>query len=218
MVPASFEFFRIGPGGPVIAQSVASDGSLKPIGLATPAQPGQTVLLTGSGLGIATPFQVSVGGVAATIVHPLTQRSSPGYDRIFVQIPAGAPDGCYVPLTLTYNQTTVTTSISKTSNGAPCVHPFQLSTADLQTLDSGGFLAAALISMNTSLQVTTSIAASRSESVSISESQMNAAAIAAYLAPVPNWSCSLISPFTRLSLIRSSVRLPPLPFLISAPP
>jgi uncharacterized protein (TIGR03437 family) len=194
VVSASFEFFRIGPGGPVIAQSVASDGSLKPVGLATPAQPGQTILLTGSGLGNATPFQVSVGGAAAPIVHPLTQRANPGYDRLFVQMPAGAPDGCYVPLTLTYNQTTVTTSISKTSNGGPCVHPFQLSTADLQTLDGGGSLATAQISMNTSLQVTTSDAVSRSESANISESSMNATQIATYFAPVPNSSCSVAQP------------------------
>ena len=93
VVPASFEFFRIGPGGPVIAQSVASDGSLKPVGLATPAQPGQTVLLTGSGLGDATPFQISVGGAAATIVHPLTQRANPGYDRLsFKCLPARPTD------------------------------------------------------------------------------------------------------------------------------
>jgi hypothetical protein len=150
--------------------------------------------VTGSGLGNATPFQISLGGAAATIVHPLTQRAEPGYDRIFVQIPAGAPDGCYVPLTLTYNQTTVTTSISKTSNGTPCVHPFQLSTADLQTLDSGGSLATAQISMNTSLQVAASDAASRSESANISESSMNAAAIASYFAPIPSSNCSIVQP------------------------
>lgn len=194
VVPASFEFFRVGPGGPVIAQSVASDGSLKPVGLATPAQSGQTVLVTGSGLGNAMPFQVSVGGAAATVVHPLTQRANPGYDRVFVQIPAAAHDGCYVPLTLTYNQTTVTTSISKTSNGAPCVHPFQLSTADLQTLDSGGSLTTAQISMNTSLQVATSDTASRSESATIQVFPMNAAQIAAYFAPIPNSICALIQP------------------------
>ena len=54
----------------------------------------------------------------------------------------------------------------------PFVHPFQLSTADLQTLDGGGSLATAQISMNTSLQVTTSDAVSRSESANISESSM----------------------------------------------
>jgi uncharacterized protein (TIGR03437 family) len=217
VVPASFEFFRIGPSGPVVAQSVASDGSLKPVGLATPAQPGQTVLLTGSGLGNATPFQISVGGLAATIVHPLTQRADPGYDRIFVQIPAGAPDGCYVPLTLTYNQTTVTTSISKTSNGAPCVHPFQLSTADLQTLDSAGSLSAAQTSINTSLQVATSDAAYRSESVSIQMSQLNAAEIAAYFQPAPSSSCSLVQPsYPVAAYVNGNFGLSPVPDLGSS--
>ncbi len=53
VVAASFDFFRIGPGGPAIAQSVGPGGSLSPIGLTTPAQPGQTILLKGSGLGNA---------------------------------------------------------------------------------------------------------------------------------------------------------------------
>jgi hypothetical protein len=191
---------------------------MKPVGLATPAQPGQTVLLTGSGLGNSTPFQVSVGGAAATVVHPLTQRADRGYDRIFVQIPASAPDGCYVPLRLTYNpiynQVPVTTSISKTSNGGPCVHPLRLSTPDLQTLDSGGSLAIAQISMNTDLQVETSTAASRGESANISVSQWNAAGVAAYFAPAPNSSCSVAQPaLAYASYLAGDFGIPPIPDL-----
>ena len=150
VVGASFEFYRIGPGGPAIAQSIAANGSLSAIGLATPAQPGQTVLLTGSGLGTGTAVAVTLGGVPVPLVPAAPHRAQPGRDEILIRIPPGAtvPDGCYVPLTLTYNgATTVTTSISKTSNGAPCIHPFQLSAADLTTLDSGGFLTAGQIGM-----------------------------------------------------------------------
>ncbi len=185
VVAASFEFYRIGPGGPAIAQSVAANGSLSPVGLATPAQPGQTVLLTGSGLGIGTTVAVTLGGVPVPLVPAAPHRAQPGRDEILIRIPQGSavPDGCYVPLALTYNGTTVTSSISKTSSGAPCVHPFQLSAADLKTLDGGGFLTAGQIVMTTRLQVATSAVASRNESANVTVTTANAATLAGYFAP-----------------------------------
>jgi uncharacterized protein (TIGR03437 family) len=119
VVAASFDFFRIAPGGPVIAQAAGAGGALSPIGLATPAQPGQTIVFKGSGLGNAL-FTVTVGGVPAPLVAAAPHRANPGADEIRIQIPAAAPDGCYVPLVLTYNGTAVNTTISKTSNGAAC--------------------------------------------------------------------------------------------------
>ena len=180
VVAASFEFFSSGQGGPAIAQAVGSGGSLSPIGLTTPAQPGQTIVLRGSGLGNAL-FTVTVGGVPATVVAAGPHRANPGAgDEIQLQIPAGAPDGCYVPLVLTYNGTAVTTTISKTSNGAPCVHPFQLSVADMKTLDNGGTLAVGQIGLSTTLQVATPAAASRLESASVQFRPMAAADIAGF--------------------------------------
>jgi uncharacterized protein (TIGR03437 family) len=187
VVAASFEFFRIGRGGPAVAQTVGPGGSLSPIGLTTPAQPGQTILLTGSGLGNAH-FTVTVGGVPASVIAAAPHRAHPGADEILIQIPSGAnvPDGCYVPLVLTYNSTAVTSTISKTSNGAACVHPFQLSSADMKTLDGGGSIAVGQISMGTTLQVATPTAASRMETASIQFSPMAAADIAAFFAPSQN--------------------------------
>lgn len=179
VVAASFEFFRIGPGGPVIAQGIGPDGSLSPIGLTTPARPGQTIFLKGSGLGNAH-FTVTVGGAPATVVTAAPHRANPGAEEIQIQIPAGVPDGCYVPVALTYNGTMVTTTISKTSNGAPCVHPFQLSMADMKTLDNGGTLAVGEIGMSTTLQVATPAAASRAEGASVQFRPMAAADIAAF--------------------------------------
>ena len=179
VVAASFEFFRIGPGGPVVAQAVGAGGSLSPIGLTTPAQPGQTILLKGSGLGNAH-FTVTVGGVPAPVVAAGPHRANPGAQEIQIQIPAGVPDGCYVPVVLTYNGSAVTTTISKTSNGAACVHPFQLSAADMKTLDNGGTLAVGEIQMSTTLQVATTAAASRVESASAQFRPMAAADIAAF--------------------------------------
>ncbi len=179
VVAASFEFFRIGPGGPAIAQSVGPGGSLSPIGLTAPAQPGQTILLKGSGIGNAR-FSVTVGGVPATVIAAGPHRANPGAEEIQIQIPAGAPDGCYVPLVLAYNGIAVTTTISKTSNGAACVHPFQLSTADMKTLDNGGTLVTGEIIMSTTLQVATPAAASRAESANVQFLPLAAADIAAY--------------------------------------
>jgi uncharacterized protein (TIGR03437 family) len=195
VVAASFEFFRIGSGGPVIAQSVAPNGSLSPIGLTTPAQPGQTILLTGSGLGSGTSFNVTVGGLAAPIVPTPSHRAQPGPDEILILVPAvpAVPDGCYVPLVLTYGlpgrEVAVTSTISKTSNGLPCVHPFQLSVADMKTLDGGGALTAGQIDMSTSLQAATSASASRDEIADVMLTQITAAGIASYFAPGPSPGC-----------------------------
>ena len=175
VVAASFEFFSAGQN----AQAVGTGGSLSPIGLTTPAQPGQTILLKGSGLGNAD-FTVTVGGVPATVVAAAPHRANPGAEEIGIQIPAGAADGCYVPVVLTYNNTTVTTTISKTSNGAPCVHPFQLSVADMKTLDSGGTLTVGEIAVSTTLQVATPAAASRVEYANVQFQPMAAAEIAAF--------------------------------------
>lgn len=164
VVPSSFAFFRTASGGPAIAQSVAANGSRSPIGLTTPAQPGQTILVTGSGLGTNPSVSVTVGGVPATVVSAQPHRANPGIDEVLFQMPSSASDGCYVPLVLTYGQgATVTSTISRTSNGLPCVHPFQLSVADMKTLDNGGYLAAGEIDMSTTLDVATAAAVSRNE-------------------------------------------------------
>ncbi len=179
VVAASFEFFRIGPGGPAIAQGIGPGGSVSPIGLTTPAQPGQTIFLKGSGLG-NVPFTVTVGGVPATVVAAAPHRANPGAEEIQIQLPAGVSDGCYVPVVLTYNGVAVTTTISKTSNGAACMHPFQLSVADMKTLDNGGTLTVGEIYMSTTLQVATPAAASRAENASVQFMPMAAADIAAF--------------------------------------
>ncbi len=190
VVPASFAFFT-NLGGPVIAQSVAADGSLSPIGLTTPAQPGQTIRITGSGLGYNTPVSVTVGGVPATVVSPPPHRATPGIDEIWFQIPAGSAvtDGCYVPLVLSYSsqnqwsQMQTSSTISKTSTGAPCVHPFQLSVADMATLDSGGYIAVGQIDMSTTLDVATASAASRDEYDDLNPTEMTAGQIASLFLP-----------------------------------
>jgi uncharacterized protein (TIGR03437 family) len=185
VVQSSFAFFTMASGGPAIAQTVASNGSLTNVGLTTPAQPGQTLVLTGSGLGYGSTVSATIGGVAAQVNYAGAHPTQAGYDEILLQIPSAIADGCYVPVTVTYNQTTVTTTVSKTSDGSPCKHPWQLSVNDMKTLDSGGSLTDGVISLSTQLSVVTSNAGSRNESASMNLGQINAGGIAAYFAPAP---------------------------------
>ena len=188
VVQSSFEFFRISSGGPAIAQTVAAEGVASNVGLAAPAQPGQTVLLTGSGLGYGSTVSATIGGVSAPVVYAGALPAQLGRDEILLQIPSAIPDGCYIPVTFTYNQTTVTTTISKTSDGSPCKHPWQLSLSDMKMLDSGGALTDGIVNLSTQITAVTSTVASRNESATMSLGQINAGGIAAYFTPVPNAS------------------------------
>ncbi len=194
VVQSSFAFFTIGPGGPAIAQTVVSNGSLTNVGLTTPAQPGQTVVLSGSGLGYGSTVSATIGGAAAQVIYAGAGPTQAGYDEILLQIPSAIPDGCYVPVAVTYNQTTVNTTVSKTSDGSPCKHPWQLSVNDMKTLDNGGSLTDGVISLSTQLSVVTANAGSRNESASLSLGQINAAGIAGYFAPAPSGSGCIAPP------------------------
>lgn len=193
VVASSFDLFKIGGGGPAMAQSVAANGSLNPVGLTTPAQPGQTIRLTGSGLGNAIGVSITVGGISAPLVSAQPHRYQPGIDEILFEMPAGVADGCYVPLVVAYGNTTVSSTISKTSNAAPCVHPFQLSTADMRTLDGGGSIEVGEIVLTSTLQVATAFAAHRNESASLQITPMTAAQIAAFAAqPRTTSNCNAV--------------------------
>ncbi|MDE3198630.1 MAG: hypothetical protein KGN84_19945, partial [Acidobacteriota bacterium] len=134
--------------------------------LASPARPGQTISFDGSGLGYGTPVSASVGGQPAQVIYA-GRGNSAGHDQIQVQIPATAQAGCYVPLTLTYGQSSLTTSMSITADGSPCSHPFGLSVNDLKSLDAGGSVAIAPLYVSTTFDATTPSAVHRDESVSI---------------------------------------------------
>jgi uncharacterized protein (TIGR03437 family) len=202
VVQSSFEFFRISSGGPAIAQTAAAEGAFSNVGLATPAQPGQTVLLTGSGLGYGSTVGATIGGVSAPVVYAGAYPAQVGKDEVLLQIPSGIPDGCYVPVTFTYNQTTVSTTISKTSDGSPCKHPWQLSVSDMKTLDNGGTLTDGAINLSTQLSAVTSTVASRNESANMNLGQITAGGIAAYFTPTPATSdpgCTALTPSVGLS-------------------
>jgi uncharacterized protein (TIGR03437 family) len=160
---SNFELAQAGPGGPAKTQVLSAAGVATDTGLATPARPGQTLLLSGSGLGYGTQVTATIGGLPATVVYAGRNGLRPGYDQIQLQIPAGIGNGCFVPLSLNIGSAVVNSSLSVTSDGSACPHPFQLSTSDLKILDQGGSLAAGLIEMRTDLQASLDTAASRTE-------------------------------------------------------
>jgi uncharacterized protein (TIGR03437 family) len=204
VVQSSFAFFRTEGTGPAIAQTIAADGSTSGVGLATPAEPGQTLVLTGSGLGYGSTVSATIGGIAAPVTYAGPSATQAGHDRILIPIPAGVPDGCYIPVSFTYNLTTVTTTISNTPDGSPCKHPWGLSAADMKTLDDGGALADAQISLSTEFRPVTPAAVSRGESASMTLNSINAAGIAGYFAlpgPASGVNCAALTPASLLGVL-----------------
>jgi uncharacterized protein (TIGR03437 family) len=158
-------------------------------GLANPAQPGQTVEIQATGLSALPLFPpaVTLGGVAQSVVH--TSANGAGMLQINIQISPDTPDGCYVPLKVTWGGSTAAAFISKTSDGMACHHPFGLSTQVLQTLDSGGTVETGLISMTSALSAASADHASRSEQAVVSIIPLSAAQVAGYLTPNPAANC-----------------------------
>jgi len=188
IVPANLSLFRTGSTGPLRAQNINPDGTAVSNGLATPAQPGQPVVLWGTGLG-ATPqsaVQITLGGVAQTVLYAGAAPGQPGLNQFNFRIGAGTPDGCYVPLTVAYGTLSVTSFLSKTSDGLPCHHPFQLSVAAMQLLDRGTSIQTSEIAVTTAIQAPSTARASRQESAQVPGLYLNATAIANYFIPAPS--------------------------------
>jgi uncharacterized protein (TIGR03437 family) len=154
--------FALSPGVSVLN----SDGTLTAVGLASPARPGQAIVVTGSGLGYGTSVTAAVGGQPATVVYS-GHGPATGYDTIQVRLPASVPDGCYVPLNLTVGANTVMSLVSVTASGTPCQHPYRLSTADLKKLDSGGTIGVIHVDFNTTLRPALDSAVYRSETARV---------------------------------------------------
>jgi uncharacterized protein (TIGR03437 family) len=110
--------------------------------LTNPALPGQYVTLWGTGLGSATPDEVTVqlGGTAIAPEYVGHAPALPSVDQINFRIPdSGTLDGCYVSVIVRTGEIMSNeATISKASRFGPCEHPFGLSAADMATLDSGG--------------------------------------------------------------------------------
>ncbi|HTA46103.1 MAG TPA: hypothetical protein VK789_26850 [Bryobacteraceae bacterium] len=187
----NFSLYR----NPARGTNVDATGKASPNGLATPAQPGEAVEIFGTGLSTVpqTPPQVTAGGVAQKVLYSGAAPGNPGVLQINLQIAPATPDGCYLPLTVTWGPSTATSYLSKTSDGMPCHHPFGLSTAALQTLDSGGSLQVGMTAMTTALTAASAQVASRQESATVTFSSLSASNLAARFTANAGQGCSILS-------------------------
>ena len=110
--------------------------------LTNPALPGQYVILWGTGLGLATPDEVTVqlGGTKIAPEYAGPAPALTAVDQINFRIPdTGTLNGCYVSVIVKIGEIMSNeATISKASGPGPCEHPLGLSAADMATLDSGG--------------------------------------------------------------------------------
>ncbi len=171
--------------------NISTSGVATANALANPAQPGQTVEVLATGLSALPLFppQISLGGVSQSVIN--AGADGAGLLKIDIQISPDTPDGCYVPLTVTWGGSTATSFISKTSDGMACHHPFGLSTQALTALDSGGTVETGLISITRALSAASADHASRSEQAEVSITPLSAAQIASYLTANPALGCGV---------------------------
>ncbi len=149
IVASSLGLFPLGSGFTV--QQVGSGQSQGPNQLTHPAQPGDMVTLWGTGLGSANQVTVLLGGVPVTASSEGPVPGMPGIDQIQFVVPDDPtiPDDCYVAVEAqTAGATSNTISISKTSDGSACQSTLGLTAADLATLDGGGMVGLAQLSVS----------------------------------------------------------------------
>ncbi len=141
IVTDSFGIFSINSSGagPGVLQNFV-DATHVPVNLpAVPAQPGQTMILYGTGLGaglnpdnvaptagsLPTKVEVFVGGQVAATTYAGRSPCCSGLDQIVFTVPSNAPPGCWVPVQIRTSGTTVsnTTTMAISLDGSPCSDP-----------------------------------------------------------------------------------------------
>ena len=147
--------------GPAIAANDNGDGTATPNTLQTPAYPGQTVYLSGTGLGaiasdtalvpnpvdLTVATEVYLGGVLARV--SAKGRNGPGADRIGFAIPDAAPLGCWTPVYVKTAGGNVSNfaTLSLSADGSPCQEPNNVLSAALISGGNIGSYAAARINV-----------------------------------------------------------------------
>ena len=147
--------------GPAMAAIDNGDGTTTPNTLQTPASPGQTVYLSGTGLGaistdtallpnpgnLTVATEVFVGGLPATV--STKGRSGPGTDKIGFVVPDSAPLGCWTPVYVKTAGGNVSNfaTISSSADGSPCQEPNNVLSSALINGGNIGSYAAARINV-----------------------------------------------------------------------
>jgi uncharacterized protein (TIGR03437 family) len=153
-------FTALGTGlGPGAIQNLVSASSQPSNTPYVSAKPGQAVTLYGTGLGpitepdngpppvgnLPTQVQVFVGGVAAQVLYSGRSPCCAGQDQIVFNVPANAPQGCWVPVYVKTAGSVVSNFVSMaiSTKGGACTNPTLpiVSSAFL----NGGQLGAAIV-------------------------------------------------------------------------
>jgi len=140
--------------GPAIAQVYhAGSSTAGLVALTNSAEPGDTLILYGTGLGaiagpdnvppgavsVGTNVTVNVAGTAIPVLYAGRSPDFPGLDQVNFKLPANVATGCYIPAEITATgQPSNQFYLSIASGSTTCTHPFGLSSAAMSTLDKGG--------------------------------------------------------------------------------
>jgi uncharacterized protein (TIGR03437 family) len=138
--------------GPGVVQNFVSATSTPTNGLTAAANPGQTLIVYGSGLGaidtadnvapgvkpLNASVQVIAGGRTVTPTYAGRSPNFPALDQVNFVLPADIPPGCYIPVAVRVgNRISNTATIAVRTNGSVCEHPYGLDESTLRRLDAG---------------------------------------------------------------------------------
>lgn len=156
--PGLFSVLNTGFGPGVVHNNISS--SNQPLNTTqSAAQPGQTVILSGTGLGpvpysdnvkptsgnLPTKVDVFVGNQQATVIHYSGRMSCcAGMDQIVFDIPKSAPTGCYVPVQVRTNGAVVSNAVTISINkgGSACLDTFNPAGTAIRAGGANGFVVA----------------------------------------------------------------------------
>ena len=155
VVSTQFGIFTQNSGGtgPAVAQVYAS-ATPTLMGLTSPAQPGQTLVLYGTGLGaisgadnsapgaisVGTNVTVNIAGVTTPAAYAGRSPQFPGLDQINFVLPNNVATGCYIPAEITASGrpgNLFYLSIAP-AGASTCTHPLGLPAAAMSRLDTPG--------------------------------------------------------------------------------
>jgi uncharacterized protein (TIGR03437 family) len=159
ILPRRFSLYAIPPGEVywprtfADAQIRAADGSLTAMSLKRSARPGETLLLSGTGMGVESPadLDVIVGNQRAKILSAGPSSLRAGVDEIAVEISQGT-EGCFVPLWVRFLNTgdTDQLGVAISSSGGGCT---DLPREVVETPDAERALNLGLINLSTRVAV-----------------------------------------------------------------
>lgn len=166
--PGIFTFTGAGL-GPAALQNAVTATNLPNNSNQTSAMPGQYAIAYLTGLGpitasdnqpppvgtLATPLEIWVGDVPATVLYSGRSSCCSGLDQINFIVPATAPQGCWVPVWVRTSHATVSnfTSMAIGANGGPCSDAANPYSATVVNGGAVGLLALTRLSVHEDLGV-----------------------------------------------------------------